>query len=256
MASSTASPSTYHPRPPMLPSSASSSSLQQHLQRFSPAPDYVDSRRSFHAAPSGPDGRLPLRESTGNNMHPHHAPHHLQHHAAAPPAPQRHHSYHGHMPQQHHQPHQASSLNGMLSCYSSPVTLSPSIQHQQHHQPAHAMPPAPMVPSQSFDCLQRPQTASHREHHPPPPQLQHPRYHHRANKHHARTGGMGPNAGAVAGSVNPLYWWPAFRQYRHRQAHKDTQKDKGGVWRKPELEDAFVDGELDRRGKVVMWNVY
>ncbi|KAF7563000.1 hypothetical protein G7046_g1161 [Stylonectria norvegica] len=29
-----------------------------------------------------------------------------------------------------------------------------------------------------------------------------------------------------------------------RQAHKDTQKDKGGVWRRPELEDAFVDSVL------------
>lgn len=72
-----------------------------------------------------------------------------------------------------------------------------------------------MVPSQSFDCLYR----------VPTPRNQ-PRYQSR------------PRNG-----INPLYFWPAFRQYRNRQAHKDTQKDKGGVWRRPELEDAFVDGK-------------
>lgn len=111
-------------------------------------------------------GRLPLRESTGNA--------------------------------------QAHNFNGILSCYQSPGTLSPSMQSNIV---------GPLVPSQSFDSLYRVQTPR-----------QQPRYRQR------------PRNG-----VNPLYFWPAFRQYRNRQAHKDTQKDKGGVWRRPELEDAFVD---------------
>ncbi|POR32758.1 Regulatory protein abaA [Tolypocladium paradoxum] len=111
--------------------------------------------------------RLPLRESTGNA--------------------------------------QAHSYNGIVSCYQSPASLSPSMQPNL---------PAPMVPSQSFDCLYR-----------VPTPRQQPRYQHRRPRN----------------GVNPLYFWPAFRQYRNRQAHKDTQRDKGGVWRRPELEDAFVD---------------
>ncbi|PFH60342.1 hypothetical protein XA68_11119 [Ophiocordyceps unilateralis] len=114
-------------------------------------------------------GRLPLRESTGNA--------------------------------------QSHNFNGIVSCYQSPVALSPSMQPNI---------PAPMVPSQSFDCLYR-----------VPTPRQQPRYHRRPRS-----------------AINPLYFWPAFRQYRNRQAHKDTQKDKGGVWRRPELEDAFVDSVL------------
>lgn len=114
-------------------------------------------------------GRLPLRESTGNA--------------------------------------QAHNFNGILSCYQSPVALSPSMQPNLS---------GPLVPSQSFDSLYRVQTPR-----------QQPRYQRR------------PRNG-----VNPLYFWPTFRQYRNRQAHKDTQKDKGGVWRRPELEDAFVDCEF------------
>ncbi|PHH67007.1 hypothetical protein CDD81_4402 [Ophiocordyceps australis] len=113
--------------------------------------------------------RLPLRESTGNA--------------------------------------QAHSFNGIVSCYQSPMAISPSMQPSL---------PAPMVPSQSFDCLYRVSTPR-----------QQPRYQRRPRN-----------------AVNPLYYWPAFRQYRNRQAHKDTQKDKGGVWRRPELEDAFVDSVL------------
>ena len=132
----------------------------------SSAPD-SGGRRSSSASGVHVPGRMPLRESTGNA--------------------------------------QAHSFNGgIVACYQSPVTLSPSMQPNI---------PAPMVPSQSFDCLYR----------VPTPRQQPPRYQ-RKPRH-----------------VNPLYYWPAFRQYRNRQAHKDTQKDKGGVWRRPELEDAFVD---------------
>ncbi|OAQ83292.1 transcription factor AbaA [Purpureocillium lilacinum] len=139
-------------------------------QRYSQSPDYVDGRRSSSASGVHVPGRMPLRESTGNA--------------------------------------QAHSFNGgIVACYQSPVTLSPSMQPNI---------PAPMVPSQSFDCLYR----------VPTPRQQPPRYQ-RKPRH-----------------VNPLYYWPAFRQYRNRQAHKDTQKDKGGVWRRPELEDAFVDSVL------------
>ena len=180
---------------PTMSSSSSQSSLYQprpvlSSQRFSPAPDYIDTRRSFHG-----DSRLPLRESTGN------------------------------VQQQHHQePSSAhSSFNGgsLVGCYQTPVTLSPSMQSS-------IPPPAPIVPSQSFDCLRSLQaTASRQHHHVPPPLPQVPtRYSQR---------------GKPRNSINPLYFWPAFRQYRNRQAHKDTQKDKGGVWRRPELEDAFVD---------------
>lgn len=100
---------------------------------------------------------------------------------------------------------QAHSLNGVVSCYQSPMALSPSMQSNI---------PTSIVPSQSFDSLYRLQTPR-----------QQPRFQRRGRN-----------------GVNPLYFWPAFRQYRNRQAHKDTQKDKGGVWRRPELEDAFVDG--------------
>ncbi|KAG6008750.1 hypothetical protein E4U21_003947 [Claviceps maximensis] len=102
---------------------------------------------------------------------------------------------------------QAHNFNGLVSCYQNQVTLSPALQSTI---------PAPMVPSQSLDYLYR-----------NPTPRQQPRYHRRQKA-----------------SVNPLYFWPAFRQYRNRQAHKDTQKDKGGVWRRPELEDAFVDSVL------------
>ncbi|RMJ17116.1 Conidiophore development regulator abaA [Fusarium euwallaceae] len=103
---------------------------------------------------------------------------------------------------------QSHNFNGMVSCYQSPVGISPSVPQSL---------PAPMVPSQSFDCLYRVPT---------------PRGQPRGFQRRPRSG------------VNPLYFWPAFRQYRNRQAHKDTQKDKGGVWRRPELEDAFVDSVL------------
>lgn len=101
---------------------------------------------------------------------------------------------------------QSHNFNSMVSCYPNTVGISPSVP---------ASLPAPMIPSQSFECLYR----------VPTPRNQ-PRYQRR------------PRNG-----VNPLYFWPAFRQYRNRQAHKDTQKDKGGVWRRAELEDAFVDCE-------------
>ncbi|KAG5977704.1 hypothetical protein E4U55_006597 [Claviceps digitariae] len=102
---------------------------------------------------------------------------------------------------------QAHSFNGLVSCYQNQVALSPALQTTI---------PVPMVPSQSLDYLYR-----------NPTPRQQPRYQRRQKA-----------------SVNPLYFWPAFRQYRNRQAHKDTQKDKGGVWRRPELEDAFVDSVL------------
>lgn len=144
------SSSLYHPRPVLS------------SQRYSPSPDYLDSRRgSTYSA-----GRLPLREGNSNA--------------------------------------QSHNFNGMVSCYQNSVGMSPSMPPNI---------PAPMVPSQSFDCLYR----------VPTPRNQ-PRYQRRTRN-----------------GVNPLYYWPAFRQYRNRQAHKDTQKDKGGVWRRPELEDAFVD---------------
>lgn len=99
---------------------------------------------------------------------------------------------------------QAHAYNGVVSCYQQqPAIISPPLQ-----------PNFPVVPSQSFDCLYRmsePRQQSRQT---------------RRNKH-------GPN---------PLYFWPAFSQYRNRQASKDNQKDKGGVWRRDELEDAFVDG--------------
>ncbi|GAB0135879.1 hypothetical protein EsDP_00004201 [Epichloe bromicola] len=102
---------------------------------------------------------------------------------------------------------QSHNFNGLVSCYQNQVALSPAMQSTI---------PAPLVPSQSLDCLYR-----------NPTPRQQPRYQRRQKA-----------------SVNPLYFWPAFRQYRNRQAHKDTQKDKGGVWRRPELEDAFVDSVL------------
>ncbi|KAL6919694.1 hypothetical protein FSST1_003720 [Fusarium sambucinum] len=103
---------------------------------------------------------------------------------------------------------QSHNFNSMVPCYSNSVGISPSVPVSL---------PAPMIPSQSFECLYR----------VPTPRNQ-PRFQQRR-----------PRNGA-----NPLYFWPAFRQYRNRQAHKDTQKDKGGVWRRPELEDAFVDSVL------------
>ncbi|KAM3483722.1 hypothetical protein MY8738_002911 [Beauveria namnaoensis] len=149
-------------------------------QRYhQPTQDYVDARRSSIQQPPSGAARAPLRESTGNA--------------------------------------QAHSFNGMISCYQSPVAISPPMpQPSQHIQ-------APMVPSQSFDCLYRVPTPRQ----PQPQQQQQQRFQRK------------PRA-----DINPLYFWPAFRQYRNRQAHKDTQKDKGGVWRRPELEDAFVDSVL------------
>lgn len=115
------------------------------------------------------------------------------------------------------------------SCtYPSPAgILSPaSSMHQQQLPPP---PSSAVVPSQSFDCLRglhtsRPSPASRG---------------YGGGSSTKRRGGQG---------INPLYFWPQFRQYRNRQAHKDTQKDKGGVWRRPELEDAFVDCKFTHPG--------
>ncbi|KAL6876619.1 hypothetical protein J3F83DRAFT_410733 [Trichoderma novae-zelandiae] len=100
---------------------------------------------------------------------------------------------------------QAHSFNSNIPCYQTPVpSLPPTI-------------PTHIVPSQSIEVFySRLQTPRHQ-----PRQV-------RKSRH----------------DINPLYYWPAFKQYRNRQAHKDTQKDKGGVWRRPELEDAFVDSVL------------
>lgn len=170
---------------------------QQQQTRYSPTSDYVDTttaRRSLHIDTTG---RLPLRDATG-----------------------------GHVPQ--------SFSAGLVSCYQSPVGISPTSsgmphhrhQHQHQQQPNGAgggIPP-PIVPSQSFDCLYRDQVPRHQA-----------RFHqHQQQQQRQRKS---------RNDINPLYFWPAFRQYRNRQAHKDTQKDKGGVWRRPELEDAFVDCE-------------
>lgn len=106
------------------------------------------------------------------------------------------------------------NFNGIVSCYQNQVAISPSMQTNMQ---------APMVPSQSFDCLYR-----------VPTPRQQPRYQQQQQRK--------PRA-----DINPLYFWPAFRQYRNRQAHKDTQKDKGGVWRRSELEDAFVDCKFPER---------
>lgn len=101
---------------------------------------------------------------------------------------------------------QAHSFNSNIPCYQTPPVSSipPTI-------------PTHIVPSQSIEVLYS--------------RLQAPRHQPR----HARKGRE---------QINPLYFCPAFKQYRNRQAHKDTQKDKGGVWRRPELEDAFVDCKL------------
>ncbi|KAF3063188.1 Conidiophore development regulator abaA [Trichoderma lentiforme] len=100
---------------------------------------------------------------------------------------------------------QAHSFNSNIPCYQTPVSsLPPTI-------------PPHIVPSQSIDVIYS--------------RLQTPRHQPR----HVRKSRQ---------DINPLYYWPAFKHYRNRQAHKDTQKDKGGVWRRPELEDAFVDSVL------------
>ncbi|EHK40406.1 uncharacterized protein TrAtP1_006502 [Trichoderma atroviride] len=101
---------------------------------------------------------------------------------------------------------QAHSFNSNIPCYQTPPVSSipPTI-------------PTHIVPSQSIEVLYS--------------RLQAPRHQPRQ----ARKGRQ---------EINPLYFCPAFKQYRNRQAHKDTQKDKGGVWRRPELEDAFVDSVL------------
>lgn len=154
--------------------------------RYPHAPGFIDTRRTFHAAAMG-DVRLPLRESNGNSQSP----------TATTPG--------------------TGGFPGLVSCYQSPVASTPTML------PPHPHAQPPMVPSQSFDCLQRLPVARQ------PGQAPH-RYHQ-------------PLRGKARHAMNPLYYWPAFRQYRNRQAHKDTQKDKGGVWRRPELEDAFVDCE-------------
>lgn len=103
---------------------------------------------------------------------------------------------------------QAHGYNGLVSCcYQNNVALPLALQS--------TIPP-PVVPSQSLDCLYRDPT--------------------RRQQHRLQRRSKTP--------INPLYFWPAFRQYRSRQAHKETQKDKGGVWRRTELEDAFVDAVL------------
>lgn len=101
---------------------------------------------------------------------------------------------------------QAHGFNSNIPCYQTLAVSSipPTI-------------PTHIVPSQSIEALYS--------------RLQAPRHQPR----HTRKGRQ---------EINPLYFCPAFKQYRNRQAHKDTQKDKGGVWRRPELEDAFVDCKL------------
>ncbi|KAL7901973.1 hypothetical protein HDV63DRAFT_405050 [Trichoderma sp. SZMC 28014] len=101
---------------------------------------------------------------------------------------------------------QAHSFNSNIPCYQVPPVSSipPTI-------------PTHIVPSQSIEVLYS--------------RLQAPRHQPRQTRKGRQ-------------EINPLYFCPAFKQYRNRQAHKDTQKDKGGVWRRPELEDAFVDSVL------------
>jgi transcriptional enhancer factor len=191
--------SMYHPRP-----------VVSSNQRYPHAPDFIDTRRSFHAVATAVggsssnnntvDGRPPLRESNGNS-------------SQAPTATT---------------PGTAGGFSGLVSCYQSPVAATATPTMLPPHAAHQGQPPQPpMVPSQSFDCLQR-MPAGVARGMPHNPAVGAPRYHHQRKPRHA---------------VNPLYFWPAFRQYRNRQAHKDTQKDKGGVWRRPELEDAFVDGK-------------
>lgn len=203
----------YHPRP-----------VVSSNQRYPHAPDFIDTRRSFHAVATAVgnsssnsnnsnnssnsntvDGRPPLRESNGN--------------ASQSPTATT--------------PGTAGGFSGLVSCYQSPVasTTTPTMlpPHGQPQQP-------PMVPSQSFDCLQRMPAGVAARGIPQGPGA--PRYGHHQHHHHHQHHQRKPRH-----AVNPLYFWPAFRQYRNRQAHKDTQKDKGGVWRRPELEDAFVDGK-------------
>ncbi|UKZ75434.1 hypothetical protein TrVFT333_003119 [Trichoderma virens FT-333] len=111
---------------------------------------------------------------------------------------------------------QAHSFNSNIPCYQAPTSsLPPTI-------------PPHIVPSQSIEAFySRLQTPRHQ-----PRQVRKSRQ-----------------------DINPLYYWPAFKHYRNRQAHKDTQKDKGGVWRRPELEDAFVDffhgGKLHGRNMLI-----
>ncbi|KAM0253975.1 hypothetical protein ACHAQJ_006988 [Trichoderma viride] len=100
---------------------------------------------------------------------------------------------------------QAHSFNSHIPCYPTPVSsIPPTI-------------PTHIVPSQSIEVLYS---------------------RHQAPRHQPR------QTRKSRQEINPLYYCPAFKQYRNRQAHKDTQKDKGGVWRRPELEDAFVDSVL------------
>jgi transcriptional enhancer factor len=101
---------------------------------------------------------------------------------------------------------QAHSFNSNIPCYQTTAVSSipPTI-------------PTHIVPSQSIEVLYS--------------RLQAPRHQPRQTRKGRQ-------------EINPLYFCPAFKQYRNRQAHKDTQKDKGGVWRRPELEDAFVDCKL------------
>lgn len=197
-------------------------------QRYPHAPDFIDTRRSFHAVG---DVRSPLRESNGNSQSPT---------ATTPGAGSGGVSAGG-------------GYASLVSCYQSPMPPTPTMLPPHAH--THAQPP--MVPSQSFDCLQRlpaatTPTTRHQQQPPTPrgqhqpsryqhyPQQHHQHQHQAQQHHHHQQPHKKPRH-----AMNPLYFWPTFRQYRNRQAHKDTQKDKGGVWRRPELEDAFVDCECE-----------
>jgi transcriptional enhancer factor len=181
------STSAYHPSRPMLSTHHSDYHHPQQQPQHQHTQPPLDHRRSFHGIIDS--NRLPLRDTASNGQQ----------------------SYH----------------SSVVSCYPPTGILSPSSMPPSSSHNALTLPPPPsqhappsILPSQSFDCLQRIQR-------PPPPPLQ-------------RFGHVQPRGKPRAG-INPLYFWPQFRQYRNRQAHKDTQKDKGGVWRRNELEDAFVD---------------
>jgi len=191
------SSSAYHPSRPVLSAHHSDYHQHHHHRHHQQQPQShhtqppLDHRRSFHGIIDS--NRLPLRDTTGNGQS----------------------SYH----------------SSVVNCYPPNGILSPSSMPSSSSHNALTLPPPPqahhapssILPSQSFDSLQRIQR-------PPPPPLQ-------------RFGQVQPR-GKSRASINPLYFWQAFKQYRNRQAHKDVQKDKGGVWRRTELEDAFVDSVL------------